>query len=203
MLRACALAAPLVLGVLVVSLAPDAGAAEGRRRIPYQAIDAQGVVTTQLLPHAYFGGDLAYVIGTENFQARFGGQVLSGRAFSLGDGKIGNTLAVFSLDLCGAKKVYRHRVRMCIGGQGGMLAHRWYGYDNPGRKATQYVAGVLKGDYQYSISERFALMFGVGVSIPVIGPEFRARDRTGHYSPIAFPGPVTGMLTLGGTFRIL
>ncbi len=202
MLRAARFVAPsLALAAVVVARPGDAVAAEGRK-IPYQAVEAQGLVIGQLFPHPFFGGDLAYTIGTENFQARFGGQAAAGRAFSLGSGRIGNTLVVGSLDACGAKKVFRHRVRMCIGGQGGMLAHRWQGYDRPGRKATPYVAGVLKGDYSYWVREKFALMFGVGVSIPVVGPEFRAREANGHQSNIVFPGPVTGMITLGGTFRL-
>ena len=201
MIRPRMAALPLVVAALVVAHSNDAGAAEGRK-IPYQAVEAQGLVVGQLFPHPFFGGDLAYTIGSENVQARFGGQAASGRAFNLGPGRIGNTLVVGSLDACGAKKVFRHRVRMCIGGQGGMLAHRWQGYDRPGRKATPYVAGTLKGDYSYWIREHFALMFGVGVSIPVIGPEFRAKDANGHQSSIVFPGPVTGMITLGGTFRL-
>lgn len=191
----------LVAAALVLASASEAAAAEGRK-IPYQAVEAQGLVIGQLFPHAHFGGDLAYTLGTENFQARFGAQAASGRAFNLGSGKIGNTLVVGTLDACGAKKVFRHRVRMCIGGQGGMIAHRWAGYDRPGRKGTPYVAGVLKGDYSYWIRESFALMFGVGVTIPMIGPEFRAKDANGHQSSIVFPGPVTGMITLGGTFRL-
>ncbi|MBC8069105.1 MAG: hypothetical protein IAG13_12290 [Deltaproteobacteria bacterium] len=198
---ACA-AVPLAFALVVVAMPGDAAAAEGRRRIPYQAVDAQGMVVTQLFPRTHFGGDLAYVIGTETFQARFGGQVAGGRAFNLGPGKVGNTLAVFSLDACGAKKVFRHRVRMCMGGQGGMLAHHWHGYDRPGRKATPYVAGVLKGDYSYFIRESFALMFGVGVSIPVVGPTFRARNSNGALSSLVFPGPVTGVVTVGGSFRL-
>ncbi|HWB74126.1 MAG TPA: hypothetical protein VG755_04205 [Nannocystaceae bacterium] len=190
-----------VAAAFVLASASEVAAAEGRK-IPYQAVEAQGLVIGQLFPHAHFGGDLAYTIGTENFQARFGAQAASGRAFNLGSGKIGNTLAVGTLDACGAKRVFRHRVRMCIGGQGGMVAHRWSGYDRPGRKATPYVAGVLKGDYSYWVRERFALMFGVGVTIPMIGPEFRAKDASGHQSSIVFPGPVTGMITLGGTFRL-
>ena len=201
MLRPRVAALPLVIAALVLASAADARAAD-RPRIPYQAVEAQGLVVGRLFPHTYFGGDLAYTIGTENFQARFGGQAAAGRAFNLGPGRIGNTLLVGTLDACGGKKVYRHRVRMCVGGQGGMLAHRWMGYDRPGRHATPYVAGVLKGDYSYWIRESFALMFGVGVSIPVIGPEFRAKDAKGHQSTIVFPGPVTGMITVGGTFRL-
>jgi hypothetical protein len=194
-------ALPLAIAALVLASADEVRAADGPR-IPYHAVEAQGLVIGQLFPHAHFGGDLAYTIGTENFQARFGGQAAAGRAFALGSGHIGNTLLVGTLDTCGAKKVYRHRVRMCIGGQGGMLAHRWQGYDRIGRRATPYVAGVLKGDYSYWIRESFALMFGVGVTIPVIGPEFRAKEANGHQSSIVFPGPVTGMITFGGTFRL-
>jgi hypothetical protein len=198
---AACVAVSLALGVLVLATAAEARAADKPRRV-YQAVDAQAMVVTHLFPHTFFGGDLAYVIGSQNFQARFGGQVASGRAFNLGSGTVGNTLAVFSLDACGAKKVFKHRVRMCVGGQGGMLAHRWGGFDRHSRNATPYAAGVLKGDYTYSINDRFAMMFGVGVTMPVLGPEFRAREAHGHLSPIVFAGPVTGLVTLGGSFSL-
>lgn len=171
------------------------------RRVMHQ-VEVQGVAAAQLLPNTYFGGDAAWVIGGDTFGARFGAQVLGGRGFRLGDGKISNTLAVATLDACGSRQVFRHRVRMCVGGQGGMMVHDWEGYDRPGRKATPWVAGALKGDYRYSVSERIGIMFGVGVTLPVVGPEFRATDARGHMSPLVFPGPVTGMLTLGASFRL-
>jgi len=186
-------------GLLV--MATDAGATDPPRRI-HHTVEGQGVVATQLLPHTFFGGEGAYVIGSDTFSARFGGQVLGGRPFALGDGKIGNVLAVATLDGCGARQVFRHRVRMCVGAQGGAMAHRWIGYDRPGRKSTPWVAGVLRGDYRYSVTERLGIMFGVAVTLPVIGPEFRATDAQGQSSPLVFPGPVTGLLTLGATFRI-
>jgi hypothetical protein len=169
---------------------------------PYRAIDLQGAVMTHLFPHTHFGFDGAFVIGTERFMARFGAQAFGGRAFELGAGKIGNTLVVGTLDACGAKTVLRHRVRICVGGQAGVMAHRWPGFDKPGRRATPYVAGALKGDYTVSLTERFGLMFGVSVAVPVVGPEFRAEDENGRLSPLVFPGPVTGILTLGASFRL-
>jgi hypothetical protein len=190
-----AAAAPLNAG------APLNTGVEAPRRLQH-TLEVQGVAATQLLPHAYFGGDAAYVVGTDTFSARFVGQVLGGRAFELGDGKIGNVLSVFTLDGCGSRQVYRHRVRMCVGGQGGAMVHQWHGYDRPGRKGTPWVAGVLRGDYRYSVTERLGLMFGVGVTLPVVGPEFRATSANGQVSPLVFPGPVTGMLTFGATFRV-
>lgn len=171
------------------------------RRIKHE-VEVQGVVSAQLLPHTYFGGDAAWVMGGDTFSARFGVQALAGRAFRLGGGKIGNTLAVGTLDACGSRQVFRHRVRMCVGGQGGAMVHDWEGYGRPGRRATPWVAGALKGDYRYSVSERLGLMFGVGVTLPLIGPEFRATDSRGRESALVFPGPVTGMLTLGASFRV-
>jgi hypothetical protein len=177
----------------------DDGPAVGK---PYRAIDVQAGAMMHLFPNAMFGGDVAFVIGTERFMARFGGQVYGGRPFELGTGTIGNTLSVGSIDACGAKTVFRHRVRICVGGQGGVLWHRWNGYEKPGRRATPFVAGGLKGDYTVSLNERFGLMFGVAVNVPVVGPEFRAEDANGQLSPLVFPGPVTGVLTLGCSFRL-
>jgi hypothetical protein len=171
------------------------------RRIKHE-VEVQGVVAAQLLPNTYFGGDAAWVMGGDTFSARFGVQALGGRGFQLGDGKISNTLAVGTLDACGYRQVFLHRVRMCVGGQAGAMVHDWEGYDRPGRRATPWVAGALKGDYRYSVSERLGLMFGVGVTLPLIGPEFRATSANGRESPLVFPGPVTGMLTLGASFRV-
>jgi hypothetical protein len=195
-----------MLGVVLALWSGDARADEdGMERAigkPYRAVDLQAAVTTHLLPRAQFGFDGAFVIGTERFMARFGVLATGGRAFELGAGTIGNTLVVGVLDACGAKTVLRHRVRMCVGGQGGVMAHRWTGFDRPGRKATPYAAGVLKGDYSVSLTERFGLMFGIAVSVPVVGPEFRAEDENGRLSPLVFPGPVAGTLTFGANFRL-
>lgn len=169
---------------------------------PYKAVDVQAGVMTHLLPNTYFGGDVAFVIGTTRFMARFGAQAFGGKAFDLGMGTIGNTLATASLDACGAKAVLRHRVRICVGGQAGAMIHRWNGYDRPGRRSTPYVAGVLKGDYTVSITKVFGLMFGVSVGVPVVGPEFRAQEENGQWTPLVFPGPVTGLLTLGASFTL-
>jgi hypothetical protein len=195
--------AALAVSTLALALgtASVASAADRPSRLQH-TIEAQAVTATQLLPRTHFGAEGAYVLGTETFSARFGAQVLGGRAFELGDGKIGNVLSVFTLDGCGARQVFRHRVRMCVGGQAGVMSHQWYGYDRPGRKGTPWVAGVLRGDYRYSVTERLGLMFGVGVTLPVVGPEFRATDANGHISPLVFPGPVTGMLTFGASFRL-
>lgn len=185
-----------------LAAADDTVAAEPAPRRPrYHAVDLQGVVTTQLLPHTFFGGEAAYVIGTEGFQARFGAKVSGGRPFALLHGKIANTVAVGELDLCGAKTVLRHRVRMCVGGEAGVMAHRWIGWDRPGRSATPYVAGSLKGDYRYAVSDNLGVLFGVGASVPVIGPQF-VGDNTAGLPTIVFPGPVTGMVTLGVSFRL-
>ncbi len=159
------------------------------------------MLTTQLLPHTFFGGEAAYVIGTEGFQARFGAKLSGGRPFALSQGRIGNVLTTGELDLCGAKTVLRHRVRMCVGGEAGVMAHRWIGFDRPGRSATPYAAGGLKGDYRYSVTDKLGILFGVGASVPVLGPQFVGENSAG-LSTIIFPGPVTGMLTLGVSFRL-
>ncbi|MBX7081447.1 MAG: hypothetical protein K1X88_19760 [Nannocystaceae bacterium] len=169
---------------------------------PYIAVEAQGLAVTQLLPHGYFGGDAAVALGREGFMVRIGAQAVGGRPFAFAQGRIGNALGVFTLDGCGAKTVYKHRVRMCVGGQAGAMTHRWIGFDRPGRSATPYVAGTLRGDYHVAVSRRIGVLLGVGVSVPVIGPEFHGRDAAGVEVPIQFPGPVTGMLTLGMTFRL-
>lgn len=172
------------------------------QRRAYMAVEVQGVAITQLLPHGYFGGDAAFAVGTQGFMVRAGVQAVGGRPFAFGPGRIGNALGVFTLDGCGAKTVYKHRVRMCVGGQAGAMTHRWIGFDRPGRSATPYVAGVLKGDYQVALTRVIGIMLGVGVSMPVVGPEFHAKNAGGTEAPIQFPGPVTGMLTLGMTFRL-
>jgi hypothetical protein len=207
-MRRGAVRSSLVVGCLGAALASwpaDVQAEDGTAPAigkPYKALELQGAIMTHLFPKTQYGFDGAFVIGTERFMGRFGMQVMGGPAFDLGMGKIGNTLVVGIIDACGAKTVLRHRVRICVGGQGGVLAHRWIGYEVPGRAATPYVAGALKGDYTVSITKVFGLMFGVSVTVPVVGPEFRAQDKSGQWSPLVFPGPVTGILTLGASFRL-
>jgi hypothetical protein len=177
---------------------------DGKRHGPrYHGIDLQGVVTTQLLPNTFFGIDAAYVVGNETFQVRAGARVTGARGFELGEGKVANALEVGQLDVCAAKSVFRHRIRMCAGGQAGAMQHRWIGIDPPGRKITPYVAGTLKGDYRYAFTPRFGLLAGVGVSVPVVGPYFRGHDALGRPGPMLFPGPVAGTMTLGVSFSFI
>lgn len=196
------LAVALGFGVAAPASASKPTGAAHERTGPQQSVEVQGVVSSQMLPKTHFGGDAAYVLGNDTFSARFGGQVLGGRPFDLGEGKMGNVLTAATLDGCGARQVFRHRVRICVGAQGGAMIHRWIGFEHPGRKATPWVAGVLRGDYRYLITERIGVMFGVGVTVPVVGPEFRASSGSRASAQVVFPGPVTGMLTLGASFRV-
>lgn len=196
--------ARLVAGLLTVGLCHTASASDDERttrwRPRYQAVDAQALVTTELLPTRFFGLDAAYVVGTENFQLRVGGLVAGARAFRLGTGKVSNAMELGQLDLCAAKRVYRHRIRMCAGGQAGVMQHRWVGIEPPGKKSTPYVAGALKGDYRYAFTRRLGLLVGVGVSIPVVGPSFRGKDAYGRPGPSLIPGPMAGSLRVGASF---
>ena len=90
---------------------------------------------------------------------------------------------------------------MCIGGQGGAMFHRWRDMNEPHHGATPWFAGTLGGDYRYAITERVGVLFGVGVVVPVVGPYFTGRNNDGVASPLIFPGPVAGTLTLGTSIR--
>lgn len=179
----------------------DEPATKRRKLIPYKALETQATVVGQLLPTPSFGLDAALAFGTEVFQFRLGAIVLGAPPFSLGGGKIANVLGAVTGDICVAKNVYRNQIRMCMGGQGGAMAHRWIGFDRPGRKLTAWWAGTLGGDYRYALTERFGVMGSVGVVIPVMGPSFRAYDQYGSPTPLVFPGPVGGKISLGTSWR--
>lgn len=166
-----------------------------------RGIEVQGLAMTQLLPRPGFGGDVAFVFGHPNFQARIGVMAVGVPAFKLGVGEIGNLLQVGTLDACAAKRVLNHQIRMCMGGQAGGMAHRWKGYETPGRPITPWVAGTLKGDYQVFVTKRLGIIGGVGMVIPVVGPTFGGTDRYGSRTPLVFPGPIAGYLSLGTAFR--
>lgn len=166
-----------------------------------RAIETQGLVMTQILPRTGFGADLAFAFGHPNFQARVGAMVVGVPGFRLGAGSVANVLQVGTLDLCAAKPVFHHQIRMCIGGQAGGMAHRWKGYDRPGRPMTVWAAGTLKADYQVRLTDRFGIIGGVGMVLPVVGPSFRAYDAYGSLTPMVFPGPAAGFVSLGTTFH--
>ena len=198
------------ISTALVSIAVPAGAQaseptddppERRPIIPYKAVETQGVMIGQLLPKPAFGFDGALVLGTETFQFRIGAIIAGAIPFQLGTGKIANVLGAVTGDICVAKNVYRNQIRMCMGGQGGGMAHRWIDYERPGRRLTAWWAGTLKGDYRYAVTERFGVMGGVGVVIPVVGPSFRAYDQFGSPTPLVFPGPVGGQINLGTSYR--
>ncbi len=210
---ACTMAAPLAAvaaapasaetssPTAVAPVEPTAPRTRQRRADRVRAIEVQGVVMTQLLPRAGFGGDVAYVFGFPGFQVRAGAQIVGVPSFRLGEGEVANVLQAGTLDLCAAKQVLRHQIRMCVGGQGGGMAHRWKGYERPGRKMTAWAAGTLRGDYQLTLTDHFGVIGGVGVVLPVVGPAFRAVDSYGSYSPMVFPGPMAGFISLGTSFR--
>ncbi len=172
-----------------------------RKRDRVRALEMQGLVMGQLLPRVGYGGDLAFAFGHPNFQARVGAVVVGVPAFRIGDGAVANVLQTGTLDLCAAKQVLSHQIRMCMGGQAGGMAHFWKGHDRPGRGITPWAAGTLKADYQVRITKHLGVIGGVGVVIPLVGPAFQAHDQYGSPSPLIFPGPMAGFLSLGTAFR--
>lgn len=210
---ACGLAAPAAAraatpgpasGSAVVEASPPESAptqAVRPKRDRVRAIEIQGLGMAQLLPRPGVGGDVAFVFGHPNFQARVGFMAVGVPGFRLGEGEIANVLQVGTLDACAAKRVLNHQIRMCMGGQAGGMAHIWKGYERPGRPMTVWAGGTLKADYQVLITKRFGMIGGVGMVIPVVGPTFRAVDSHGSLTPMVFPGPIAGFLSLGTSFR--
>jgi hypothetical protein len=147
------------------------------------------------------GGDVAFVFGHPNFQARVGVMAVGVPGFRLGEGEVANLLQVGTLDVCAAKRVLHHQVRMCLGGQAGGMAHRWKGFEEPRRPITVWAGVTLKGDYQIFITKRVGIIGGVGMVIPVVGPTFTATNADGSRAPMVFPGPIAGFLSLGTSFR--
>ncbi len=171
-----------------------------RKRDRIRAVELQGLGMSQLLPRPGFGGDAAFVFGLPNFQARAGLMIVGVPPFRLGEGELANVLAAGQFDVCAAKPVLNHQIRMCVGGQAGGMAHRWLGYERPGRRLTPWASGTLKGDYQLKLTDHFGVIGGVGMVVPVVGPSFRAYNTNGSASPLIFPGPIAGFLSLGTTF---
>jgi hypothetical protein len=197
-------ATSLGLGSVARADEPTTAAATPARRerlLPYRALETQAVAMTRLLPKPGFGFDGAFVFGWESFQARVGVLALGVLPFKLAHGEIGNVVAAGQGDLCVARNVVQHQVRMCAGGQGGTMTHQWKGFERPGRKATAWAAGTLKGDYRLAITKHFGVMGGVGIVVPFVGPSFRGYDRYGVPTPVVFPGPVGGFISLGTSVR--
>jgi hypothetical protein len=60
----------------------------------------------------------------------------------------------------------------------------------------------MKADYQYMVTRRVGVLFGAGVSIPVVGPSFQGRDQYDRPTTLQIPGPIAGHLRLGASIRI-
>ena len=172
-----------------------------RKRDRVRAVELQGLGMAQLLPRPGVGADVAFVFGHPNFQARVGAMVVGVPPFRVGTGEVTNLLQVGTLDVCAAKRVLHHQIRMCLGGQAGGMAHRWKGFEDSRRPMTVWAGGTLKGDYQIFITKRLGIIGGVGMVIPVVGPTFSALDENGSRTPMVFPGPIAGFLSLGTSFR--
>jgi hypothetical protein len=197
----CAFTAALAAAGTARADEADRAAAKPARLIPYRAVEAQAVVYSHMMPRPGFGADAAFVFGTPGFQVRAGAIAVGMLPFELGRGKVGNILGAGQADICVARNVLVHQVRMCVGGQGGVMVHQWKGFERPGRRATPWAAGTLEGDYRYAFTEHVGLMAGVGVVVPVVGPSFRAYDSYGTPTPMIFPGPVAGFLSIGPSIR--
>jgi len=213
---ACTFAAPVVADASPIESAPTVVAEPSpptqvaqptqpiesrRKRDRVRSLEVQAVGMAQLLPRPGGGLDVAFSFGFPAFQARVGAMVVGLPGFRLGEGEVANVLGTGTLDLCAAKQVLHHQIRMCVGGQAGGMAHRWIGYEYPGRKYSPWGAGTLKGDYQVHLTDHFGVVGAVGVVLPVLGPSFRGRDAYGSRSPQVFPGPMAGFLSVGTTFR--
>jgi hypothetical protein len=172
-----------------------------RRGPAYTALEVQGLVTGEMIPKPFFGLDAAFAIGSESFFLRAGGAFAGAPAFKLSLTEVANTLQYGLVDVCAGKSVYRHRIRMCLGGEAGVWRHIWKSSQRAQRDYTPHVAGSLKADYTYEITRRFGVLFGVGVSIPIIGPSFQGRDQFDRPSPLVIPGPVAGSIRLGALYR--
>jgi hypothetical protein len=176
--------------------------ADAPRRGPaYSAVEVQGLVIGEMIPKPFFGLDAAYAIGTENFFLRAGGAFAGAPAFRLSQTKVANTLQYGMLDVCAGKSVFRHRIRMCLGGEAGAWRHVWKSQQRANRDYTPHVAGSMKADYTVEVTEHIGVMLGVGVSVPIIGPSFQGRDQYDRPSPLVIPGPVAGTIRLGALYR--
>jgi len=164
------------------------------------SLEANAVVTRELVPTTFLGFDAALAFGNDTFALRAGGAVVGAASFRLASNEVSNLLAYGLLDACAGKKTRAHRIRMCIGGELGGWKHFWSGYGQADTESSQHVAGTLKGDYRYAFTRNFGLLLGVGMSIPAVGPQFRGRDRFGRTTPVLVPGPIAGTLRIGGTF---
>jgi len=166
------------------------------------ALEANALVTREMIPTSFLGVDAALVIGNDTFGLRAGGALLGAPSFRLAANEISNVLAYGLLDACAGRNVREHRVRMCMGGELGAWKHFWKGYGTPDRVESMHLAGALKGDYRYRFTRNFGLLLGVGLSIPAIGPQFRGHDPLGRPTPVLVPGPVAGTLRIGGSFGV-
>lgn len=171
-----------------------------RKRGRLFSLEANAVVTRELVPTTFLGVDAALAFGNDTFALRAGGAVLGAASFRLAANDVSNLLAYGLLDACAGKKTREHRIRMCIGGEFGGWKHYWSGYGQAETETSQHLAGTLKGDYRYAFTRNFGLLLGVGLSIPAVGPQFRGRDPAGRVTPVLVPGPVAGTLRIGGTF---
>ncbi len=164
------------------------------------SVEANAVVTREMVPTTFLGFDAALAFGNDTFALRAGGALLGAASFRLASNEVSNLLAYGLLDACASKKTREHRIRMCVGGELGGWKHYWTGYGQPDRQSSQHIAGTLKGDYRYAFTRNFGLLLGVGLTIPAVGPQFRGHDPDGRPTPLLVPGPIAGTLRIGGTF---
>jgi hypothetical protein len=195
-----------ILGLVALTVPAAAQAAETtdapRRRGPaYSAVELQGLFIGEMVPKPFFGIDGAYAIGSDSFYFRIGAAASGSPAFQLAQTKVANTLQYGQADVCAGKAVHRHRIRMCLGGEAGAWRHIWKSTQRGQRLWSPHLAGTLKADYTFGITDTVGVIFGVGVSVPMVGPSFQGRDQYGRPSSLVIPGPVAGSARLGVVLR--
>lgn len=179
---------------------PSAGEDDGPRPRDFEV---SGMAAMPTVTGPTVGPDLAITVGRPDLHARLGMQVLGGpdRRLSPVGHRVGEVVETSTIHMCAARGRRGFRVRLCGGGQLGVVHLRYHGFERPGHRAMPWGALTGFGDLNIPLGrraglhpDRVGLLLQGGAMLPVLGPAIFMRDVPGVGTMIRIPG------SLGATF---
>lgn len=189
--------------ILVAGSPPTPHVSTEPRRLHPRDFELSGTAVLPTVTGPTVGPDLALTLGRPELHLRVGMQVVGGpdRTLSPLGHRVGEIVNTGTGHMCAARLRRGFRIRLCGGGQLGMVHLRYGGFAEPGRRSMPWGAITSFGDLNVPLGrraglhpDRVGLLLQGGVMLPVLGPAIVMRDPDGVPAFLRLPG------SFGATF---
>ncbi|MCX4239834.1 hypothetical protein [Paraliomyxa miuraensis] len=209
------MSASMVLMSLLLAASPptpsaseDVSASEDDGPRP-RDLEISDVVVMPTVTGPTVGPDLGVTVGRPNLHVRLGLQVVGGpdRTLSPTGHRVGEITEASTVHACAARGRRGFRVRLCGGGQIGVVHLRYRGFERAGHRAMPWGALSGFGDLNIPLGrrrgvdpDRVGLLLRGGTVIPVLGPAIVMHDVPGAGTLVRLPGSIGA--TFGAGLRV-